>query len=52
MTMQKVAMYPGGQSFVRTYELRNGRWVHVNSVPANMRDVAQATMHGDMIDVE
>jgi hypothetical protein len=50
LTMQKVVRKADGTYTVRTYGVENHAWVVRREVPAGARDVAQATLYGDVID--
>ena len=47
-----VVRYPDGTYFVRTYEVISGRWCHVSSRVATMRDIAQSVISGGAFDVD
>ena len=47
-TCQLVVRDPESNYTVRTYEARGDRWVRVSEVPANYRDIVQATLDGNV----
>jgi hypothetical protein len=47
---QLVVAFPDSGYKVRTYEGRDGKWVQVREVPASFRDIAQATLDGNVIE--
>lgn len=50
LQMQKVVRRSDGTYTVRTYGVKDHAWVVEREVPAGARDVAQATIHGDVVD--
>lgn len=52
LTSQVVVRYPDSTYMVRTYRLAGDRWVLASVTPANMRDITQATLDGNVADAE
>lgn len=52
LTRQDVAFHNDGTYRVRTFLMVEGRWQLQSMVPADHRSIAQATMKGDVVNVD